>query len=63
MGDAPAASSEEWLHSAVQHEGSWWTDWIAWLAARSGKKGAPPVTGSAKHPPLQDAPGTYVLEK
>jgi polyhydroxyalkanoate synthase len=36
---------------------------MAWLAARSGRKGSPPALGSAKYPPLQDAPGTYVLEK
>jgi len=62
-GDAPASDPDQWLQSAVQHEGSWWPDWTAWLTARSGKKGAPPATGSAKHPPLQGAPGTYVLEK
>jgi polyhydroxyalkanoate synthase len=58
-----ASSPEEWLQSASQHEGSWWPDWTAWLAARSGRKSTPPGLGSANHPPLQDAPGTYVLEK
>jgi polyhydroxyalkanoate synthase len=58
-----ASSPEEWLESASRHEGSWWPDWTAWLAARSGRKGTPPALGSAKHPPLEDAPGTYVLEK
>src|SRR5215211_6695766 len=62
-GDAPASDPDQWLQSATQYEGSWWPDWTAWLTARSGKKGAPPATGSAKHPPLQGAPGTYVLEK
>jgi hypothetical protein len=38
-------------------------DWTAWLSARSGEKGKPPLVGSEKHFPLQDAPGTYVLEK
>jgi len=61
--DADASSPEQWLQSATRHEGSWWPDWTAWLAARSGKKGKPPSMGSTKHPPLQDAPGTYVLEK
>ena len=54
---------QAWLDAAAKHEGSWWTDWIAWLAERSGRKVEPPPVGSTKHPPLADAPGTYVLEK
>jgi polyhydroxyalkanoate synthase len=61
--DAAASSPEQWLQSASRHEGSWWPDWTAWLSARSGRRSTPPAIGSAKHPPLQDAPGTYVLEK
>jgi polyhydroxyalkanoate synthase len=61
--DADASSPEQWLQSATKHEGSWWPDWSAWLAARAGEKGKPPSLGSKKHPPLEDAPGTYVLEK
>jgi polyhydroxyalkanoate synthase subunit PhaC len=62
-GGQPAASAEEWRKGATAHEGSWWTDWGAWLAERSGQKGKPPTMGSTAHPPLADAPGTYVLEK
>ena len=61
--DADASSPEQWLQSAAKHEGSWWPDWSAWLTARSGEKGKPPSVGSKKHRPLEDAPGTYVLEK
>ena len=61
--DVAASSPQQWLQSATRHEGSWWPDWTAWLSARSGPKSAPPMLGSAQHPPLQDAPGTYVLEK
>jgi polyhydroxyalkanoate synthase subunit PhaC len=62
-GEAAASSPEQWLQSASRHEGSWWPDWTAWLSARSGRTSAPPPMGSAKYPPLLDAPGTYVLEK
>ncbi|QRM35736.1 alpha/beta hydrolase [Microvirga sp. VF16] len=60
---ASASNPEEWRQRATRHEGSWWSDWTAWLAARSGRKSAPPQMGSSKYPPLQDAPGTYVLER
>jgi polyhydroxyalkanoate synthase len=59
----PPATPEAWLEGATRHNGSWWTDWIGWLGERSGKKVAPPSMGSEAHPPLADAPGTYVLEK
>ena len=62
-GSAAANTAKNWLQGASRHEGSWWPDWTAWLSARSGAKGAPPVMGSVDHPPLQDAPGSYVLEK
>jgi polyhydroxyalkanoate synthase subunit PhaC len=53
-----------WLAEAPKHEGSWWPDWTAWLAQRSPEKtAAPAATGSAEHPALADAPGTYVLER
>jgi polyhydroxyalkanoate synthase subunit PhaC len=61
--DASPTTSERWLASARRHDGSWWTDWTNWLAARSGERVRAPSVGSADHPPLCDAPGTYVLEK
>jgi polyhydroxyalkanoate synthase len=61
--DPLPATPEEWRKGATRHDGSWWADWSAWLAARSGEKGKPPSLGNDAHPPLGDAPGTYVLEK
>ncbi len=58
-----AETPEEWRKSATRHDGSWWTDWSYWLAAHAGEKRKPPSLGSTAHPPLQDAPGSYVLEK
>jgi polyhydroxyalkanoate synthase len=55
---------EEWLAKSETKQGSWWPDYTAWLASRSGEmKDAPKKLGSAKYPPLDPAPGTYVLEK
>ena len=56
-------SSELWRENATNHDGSWWMDWSAWLAERSGGLGAPPAMGSATHLPLEDAPGSYVFER
>jgi polyhydroxyalkanoate synthase len=58
-----AQTAQAWLASAEKHNGSWWTDWSAWLVERSGRKQKPPPMGSDAYPPLGDAPGTYVLEK
>ncbi len=48
---------------ATEHPGSWWPDWAAWLAERSG--GKVPARDPSKGPlqPLEDAPGSYVKVK
>jgi polyhydroxyalkanoate synthase len=51
---------KEWLAGAKEHEASWWEDWAAWIQERAGSRGKPPPMGSALHPPVADAPGTYV---
>ncbi len=61
--EEPAQSAEEWFENATKHDGSWWPDWVQWLEPRSGEKVQPPSMGSDKYPPIEDAPGTYVLEK
>ena len=58
-----AADPSEWLAGADEHEGSWWHDWAGWIATRAGGRRPPPVLGSREHPPLADAPGTYVHQK
>ena len=57
------ATAQEWHENATEHEGSWWTDWVAWLNKRSGKKVGPPKMGGDDYPPIEDAPGTYVRER
>ena len=51
---------DEWLEGAKQHEGSWWTDWQAWVGERTGREVAPRIPGKGKLKALADAPGTYV---
>jgi polyhydroxyalkanoate synthase len=59
----PAETPQEWREGATAHDSSWWTDWSAWLAKHSGRKVKPPKMGSENYPVLEDAPGSYVLEK
>jgi polyhydroxyalkanoate synthase len=56
---------DTWLDHAEQKDGSWWTDWGAWLAERSGDPVAPPPMGAPKKglKPLGPAPGTYIFQK
>ncbi|MDP9496745.1 MAG: alpha/beta fold hydrolase [Actinomycetota bacterium] len=52
---------DAWLAASQEHRGSWWEHWIAWLTERSGdERPAPQHLGSAAHPPLEPAPGSYV---
>ena len=54
---------DTWYARSALREGSWWPEWLEWLGARSGERVAPPVIGApaAGLPPLDDAPGRYVL--
>ena len=54
------ADPEAWFAKAKQHEGSWWTDWGAWLAKKGGKKVPARQPGDGKLEPIEDAPGSYV---
>jgi len=51
---------DSFLQSAWTEAGSWWPAWAAWLEQRSGPSTRPPELGSDRHPPLCDAPGSYV---
>ncbi|MET0378124.1 MAG: class I poly(R)-hydroxyalkanoic acid synthase [Spongiibacteraceae bacterium] len=54
------AEPQEWLGAATQHEGSWWLDWLAWVAVRAGEQVLARQPGSYNHPVLEDAPGRYI---
>ena len=54
---------DAWLEGATEHDSSWWLYWRDWITKRSGElQKAPETLGSAQHPALTDAPGTYVFE-
>lgn len=61
--DHPTQASE-WLEGAIQHSGSWWSDWDKWVKKTSPKgKTVARIPGSGKRKALCDAPGTYVMAK
>jgi polyhydroxyalkanoate synthase len=62
-GDLPA-DPLAWKEGATLHEGTWWEDWATWIDGQGGDMvPAPRTLGSAKHPPLEPAPGSYVRNR
>jgi polyhydroxyalkanoate synthase len=59
--DGAYVDPDRWADSEPRREGSWWPEYAAWLAARSGRPVKPPAIGGGVLAPLGDAPGTYVL--
>ena len=60
--------ADDWIASAKEHPGSWWTDWTNWLKGHAGKQVAAPknygnVTGKIKYKAIEPAPGRYVKAK
>jgi polyhydroxyalkanoate synthase len=55
---------DTWFAATPVKPGSWWPEWSEWIAARSSGKVAPPPMGAAERglPPLDEAPGRYVLQ-
>ncbi len=59
-----ADDADAWLERAQSAPGSWWTHWLAWLARHAGPRvRAPAHGGGDAHPPLDPAPGRYVVEQ
>lgn len=59
----PPADVDTWLGGAEEVAGSWWPYWMEWIQQRSGPKvAAPKKLGSKAYPPMEAAPGLYVLE-
>jgi polyhydroxyalkanoate synthase len=52
----------EFMARTPKAPGSWWSDWDAWLAERSGElRPAPNTLGDRTYKAQAKAPGTYVL--
>jgi polyhydroxyalkanoate synthase len=58
----PYVGPDEWIRLAPSHEGSWWEEWVRFLSTQSGQPVAPPSLGRACAS-LEDAPGSYVLQR
>jgi polyhydroxyalkanoate synthase subunit PhaC len=57
-------TAQQWLESAKEVPGSWWTDWAAWLKPHAGKMiPAPKAYGDRSHKAIEAAPGRYVKAK
>ncbi|MBD8870191.1 alpha/beta fold hydrolase [Nocardioides sp. MJB4] len=56
--------AQQWLQQASKVKGTWWDDYVDWLAARTGpERGKPRRHGSAAFEPVCAAPGTYVHDR
>lgn len=64
VGGEPGLDPERWRAAAERRTGSWWEAWTTWMLERSGEeRPAPTALGSLRHPPLEPAPGSYVLDR
>ncbi|MBU6483870.1 MAG: class I poly(R)-hydroxyalkanoic acid synthase [Betaproteobacteria bacterium] len=61
--DKLPASADRWLADATQHDGSWWTDWRAWIASHAGREVPARVPGKGKLPIVEPAPGSYARQR
>jgi polyhydroxyalkanoate synthase len=60
-GSTPEGSDvESWLKTASEHPGSWWPDWLAWIAAQGDERVPARKEGGDRLAPIEDAPGSYV---
>lgn len=62
--DELPSDPQVWLAGSSHQAGSWWPDWLAWLADRSGQlRRARRTLGNRKYPVVEPAPGRYVTMK
>jgi polyhydroxyalkanoate synthase len=49
------------MAGAVQHTGSWWTDWQAWVTGLDAAQVPARDPAKGKLKPLEPAPGSYAM--
>jgi len=59
-GGPPQGDFADWLAKASETPGSWWRDWIQWIAEQAPDKVPARTPGDGKLKPIGDAPGDYV---
>lgn len=52
-------TADEFFAGATQHEGSWWTDWQAWVTAQNDEQVPARDPAKGKLGVLEDAPGSF----
>jgi polyhydroxyalkanoate synthase len=56
--------ADDWFDVAQEMPGSWWIHWDHWLAGYADAEvDAPGTYGSEQYPPIEPAPGRYVVQK
>jgi polyhydroxyalkanoate synthase len=64
LGGKTGGSAAQWIETAKEVPGSWWSDWTAWLKPHAGKMvAAPKGYGNKQHTVIEAAPGRYVKAK
>lgn len=58
-----ADDPDTWLAGAEQQEGSWWSDWQAWVKPYTGKKVKARNPGDGPLNAIEEAPGRYVKNR
>lgn len=61
VNDELPADPAAWFDGASELAGSWWPDWNRWILRHDRTEVAARTPGAGKLPPLEDAPGAYVL--
>ena len=51
--------ADAWFADAKQNDGSWWTDWLAWVSPSLGREVPARVPGKGKLKIIEAAPGSY----
>ena len=59
----PKGEFSDWIATAKETPGSWWDDWVRWVAGQAPERVPARIPGAGKLKSLGDAPGEYVRTK